>query len=189
MEDISSEEIHERMVDDFQYANLPMDWDPDVDLLESFEPDYLVDKTFHINSNIFKRTDGADLRTINIRKRVIRELTGADVNSKTKGYAGELYENLTFDEDSKSILYKCKSIFIRDLTNNNLVLTSENSQTLEEFKRLVGRVIVETDENRKVNEEEAKRIHLYLERLRNLLTGELDWDWDSSTDLFCKYTR
>ena len=174
--DVESEELHERMVDDIKYAYLPMDWDPIEDLLESFNPEYLQDTTFDINSNIFKRFDGADLRTLNFRKRVIKELIGADVNAKTKGYARELYEKLTFDEGNKNILYKGKSIFIRDITNNNLVLTDKNSQTLQEFRRLVGRVIVETDENRKVNEEKAKRIRLSLDRLRNLLTreGELE---------------
>ena len=91
-------------IDDIQYSDLPMDWDPNVDLLESFEPNYLEDKTFDINSRIFKRFDGVDLRTINVKKKVIKELTGADVNAKTKGYGKELYNNLTFDEDSKSIL-------------------------------------------------------------------------------------
>ena len=42
-------------IDDIEYANLPMDWDPNVDLFESFEPNYLEDKTFDINSRIFKR--------------------------------------------------------------------------------------------------------------------------------------
>ena len=120
----------------------------------------MEDKTFHINSRIFKRSDGVDLRTINVSKKVIRELTGADVNAKNKGYAKELYDNLTFDEDSKSILYKNVHIFIRDLTNNNLAITNEDSPILQEFKHWVGRVIVETDENRKVNEEEARRIRL-----------------------------
>ena len=45
-------------------------------------------------------------------KKVIKELTGADVNAKTKGYAKELCDNLAFDEDSKSILYKNVHIFI-----------------------------------------------------------------------------
>ena len=31
-------------IDDIQYSDLPMDWDPNVDLLESFEPSYLEDK-------------------------------------------------------------------------------------------------------------------------------------------------
>ena len=83
-------------IDDMKYSDLPMDWDPNVDLLESFEPNYLEDKTFDINSRIFKRCDGVHLITINVRKRNIRELTDADVNAKTKGYAEELYENLTF---------------------------------------------------------------------------------------------
>ena len=47
-------------IDDIQYSDLPMDWDPNVDFLESFEPKYLEDKTFHINSRIFKRGDGLD---------------------------------------------------------------------------------------------------------------------------------
>ena len=117
-------------------------------------------------------------------KKKLKELTGADVNAKTKGYAKELYDNLTFDEDSKSILYKNVHIFIRDLTNNNIVITNEDSPILQEFKRLVGRVIVETDENRKVNEEEAKRIHLSLERTHNKLVVENDLYWDSTADLF-----
>ena len=167
-------------IDDIQYSDLPMDWDPNVDLLESFEPNYLEDKTFDINSRIFKRFDVVDLRIINVKKKVIKELTGADVNAKTKGYAKELYDNLTFDEDSKSILSKNVHIFIRDLTNNNLVITNE----LQEFKRLVGRVIVETDENRKVNEEEAKQIRLSLERTRNKFVVENDLYWDSTADLF-----
>ena len=99
----------------------------------------------------FLRGDNFDLRTINVRKRVKKELTGADVTSKTNGYAKELYDNLTFDEDSKSILYKDVHIFTRDPTNNNnLVLINEDSQILQEFNGLVGRVIVQTDENRKV---------------------------------------
>ena len=53
-------------IDDIQYSDLPMDWDPNVDLLESFEPNYLEDKTF--KSRIFKRFDGVNLRTINVRK-------------------------------------------------------------------------------------------------------------------------
>ena len=73
-------------IDDIQYADLPMDWDPNEDLSESFELNYLEDKTFDINSRIFKRGDGLVLRTINVRKRIIKELTGADVNAKTKGY-------------------------------------------------------------------------------------------------------
>ena len=71
-------------INDIEYADLPMDWDPNLDLLESFEPNYLKDKTFDINSRIFKRYDGVDLRTIDVRKRVIKELTGANVNAKTK---------------------------------------------------------------------------------------------------------
>ena len=176
-EDIDSEEIHERMVDINKWDNLPMDWDLDTDLLESFNPNYLEDKTFN-------RNDGLDLRLINVRKRVVEELTGAKVNSKTKGYAKELYENLTFDENSKSIPYKGEEIFVRNPENNNLELTIVNSQTLTEFKRLVGRVIVETDENRKVNEEEAKRIRLHLQKLWNLLTREGELEWDSVVDVF-----
>ena len=49
---------------------------------------------------------------------------------------------------------------------------------------MVGRVNVETDENRKVNEEEAKQIRLSLERTRNKLIVENALDWDSCTDLF-----
>ena len=113
-----------------------MDWDPDNDLLESFEPDYLEDKTFDINSRIFTRNDGLDLRTLNVRKRVAWELTGAKVMQRNS------------------------------------------------IKRLVGRVIVETDENRKVNEEEAKRIRLYLQGSRNSLTCEGELDWDSVADIF-----
>ena len=63
-------------------------------------------------------------------------------------------------------------------------LVKEYSETLEEFKRLVGRVIVETDENRKVNEEEAKRICLHLQRYRNFLIREGGLEWDSSADTF-----
>ena len=162
-----------------------MDWDPNVHLLECFEPNYLEDKTFDINSNIFKRGDKLDLRTINVRKRVIKELTGADVTSKSKGYSKELYHNLMFDEDSKSMLYKDVRIFTRDVTNvNNLVLVNEDSPILQEFKHFVGRVIVETDENRKVNEEIAKRIRLSIERIHNKLMVENALDWDSSADLF-----
>ena len=51
-------------------------------------------------------------------------------------------------------------IFTRNPTNNNLVLVNEDSPILQEFKRLFRRVIVETNENRNVNEEEAKRIRL-----------------------------
>ena len=68
-EDIDSEEIHERMVDMNKY---------------------LEDKTFDINSRIFKRNDGYNLRESNVRKRFIEELTGAKVNARTKGYAKEL---------------------------------------------------------------------------------------------------
>ena len=167
-------------IDEMKYSDLPMDWDPNVDLLESFEPNYLEHKTFDINSRIFKRGDGLDLRMINVKKR-IKELTGADVSAKTKGYAKELYENLTFDGDknSESILYKDVRIFTR-----NLVLVNEDSLILQEFKCLVGRVILETDENRKVNEEEAKRIRLSLERIHNKFVVENALDWDSSADLF-----
>ena len=105
-EDIDSEEIY----DDRKYQSLPLDWDPEADLLKSFDLDYLQDKTFDIYSNIFKRKDGLDLRPLNVRKRVIGELTGAKVNYKTEGYAKELYDNLTFDEDNKSILYKGEEI-------------------------------------------------------------------------------
>ena len=63
-------------------------------------------------------------------------------------------------------------------------LVKGNSSNLEEFKRLVGRVIVETNENRKVNEEEAKRIRLYLQRLWNLFIREGRLDWDPTADLF-----
>ena len=101
-----------------------------------------------------------------------------------KGYTKELYENLTFDENSKSILYKGKEIFVRNPENNNLELTIVNSQTLTDFKRLVGRVIIEMDESRKVNEEEAKRIRLHLQRLQNLLTGEGELEWDSVAETF-----
>ena len=95
-----------------------------------------------------------------------------------------MYDNLTFDEDSENILFKGVQIFIRDITSNYLVLTNKNSDILQEFKRLVGRVIVETDENRKVNEEEAKRIRLSLERIHNKLVVESALDWDSCADIF-----
>ena len=65
-------------------------------------------------------------------------------------------------------------------------LTIVNSQTFK-FKRLVGRVIVETDESRKVDEEEARRSLLHLQRLRNLLTredGNGELEWDSVADTF-----
>ena len=101
-----------------------------------------------------------------------------------RGYARELYENLTYDESNKNILFKDVPIFIRDLTGNNLVMTNRDISILQEFKRLVGRVIVETDENRKVNEEEAKRICLFLASIYNELTVENVLDWDSSADLF-----
>ena len=79
-EDIDSEETRQREIDYEKYENLPLDWDPETDLLESFEPDYLEDKTFDINSKIFKRNDGLDLRTLNVRKRVIERLAGAKVD-------------------------------------------------------------------------------------------------------------
>ena len=103
-EDIDSEETHQREIDDEKYENFPLDWDPETDLLESFEPN-LRDKTFDINSSTFKRKDGLDLRSVNVRKRVVEELTGAKISYRTKGFSKGLFDNLTFDEDNKSILY------------------------------------------------------------------------------------
>ena len=100
-----------------------MDWDSNADLLESFDPDYLKDKTFDINSNVFKRGDGNDLRPNNVLIRFVKELAGANVNKKSGGYKGELYNDLTFDSDSKSILYKGEEIFVRNPESNNLELT------------------------------------------------------------------
>ena len=108
-------------IDDIEYANIPMDWEPNVDLLESFEPNYLENKNL-ILILTFLRGDEMDLREININKRIIEELTGAKVTRKSKGYAKELYDNLKFDRDSEGILYKDVRIFTRDVTNNNLVL-------------------------------------------------------------------
>ena len=48
---------------------------------------------------------------------------------------------------------------------------------------MVGR-FVETDGNRKVNEEEAKRIRLSLERTCNKLVVENNLYWDSTADQF-----
>ena len=79
---------------------------------------------------------------------------------------------------------KGKEIFVRNPENNNLELTIVNSQTLTEFKRLVVTVIVETDENRKGNKEEARRSLLHLKRLQNLLTREGELEWDSVANTF-----
>ena len=138
-----------------------MDWDPNVDLLESFDPDFLTDKTFDINSNIFKRGDGGDLRPHNVLIRFIKDFTVAtSVSKESRGYKGELYNNLCFDSDSKSILYKGKEMFVRNPENNDLELTLVDSNELEDFKRLVGRVIIETDESRKINEAEKSLLYV-----------------------------
>ena len=124
----ANEIFDERMREDSKYNYLPMDWDPNVDLLESFNPDYLTDKTFDINSRIFKRNDGIDLRPNNVLIRFVENLTGAMVNKKSGGYKGELYNDLTFDSDSKSILYKGVEMFVRNPENNDLELTLVDSE-------------------------------------------------------------
>ena len=105
-----------------------MDWDPNVDLLESFDPNYLTDKTFDINSDIFKRGDGYDLRPNNVLIRFVKDLTGASVNKKSGGYKGDIYNDLTFDSDSKSILYRGVEMFVRNPKNKNLELTLVDSE-------------------------------------------------------------
>ena len=58
---------------------------------------------------------------------------------------------------------------------------------MKTFKRLVGRVIIEVDDSKKVNSEEARKSLLYLHGDWDLLYGNLDADgleWDSSLDPF-----
>ena len=154
----ANEIFDERMVDDTKYIYLPMDWDPNSDLLEPFNPDYLKDKTFNINSNIFNRGDGGDLRPNYVPMRFVEDLAGAKVNGKSGGYKGELYRSLKFDCDSKSIIYKKKEMFVRNPENNKLELTLIDSEELKDFKRLVGRVIIETDESRRLMRKKPEEV-------------------------------